>query len=59
MSTDRVVRTCAVCGGDRTSVAGKGVIYCVDCNRIYTVYESDIDTAEHGMLAAETVRRAA
>jgi hypothetical protein len=40
MSTDLVVLTCPVCGGDGTSVANKSAIYCVDCNRLYLIFES-------------------
>jgi hypothetical protein len=40
MSTELVIVTCPVCGGDGTSVASNGELYCVDCNRIYLVLES-------------------
>jgi hypothetical protein len=40
MSTDLGVLMCPVCGGDGTSVASNGEVYCVDCNRIYLVLES-------------------
>jgi hypothetical protein len=40
MSTNLVVLMCPVCGGDGTSVAGDGELYCVDCNRIYLAFES-------------------
>jgi hypothetical protein len=40
MSTDLGVPMCAVCGGDRTSAASNGDLYCVDCNRIYRAFES-------------------
>jgi hypothetical protein len=39
MSTELVVLTCPVCGGDGTYVANKVEIYCVDCNRLYLVFE--------------------
>ena len=59
MSTDLVVPACPACSGDRTSVASSGQIYCVDCNRIYPVFESDDGTAEHGRPAGETIGKAA
>jgi len=45
MSTDLVVKTCPVCGGDGTSAVNNGEIYCVDCNRTY-VLEPDVDVAD-------------
>ena len=49
MSTDLLVLTCPVCGGDGTSVASNGEVYCVDCDRIYFVIESH--TSEYGYSA--------
>jgi hypothetical protein len=37
MSTNPVIAMCPVCGGDRTSMASNGELYCVDCNHIYLV----------------------
>jgi hypothetical protein len=37
MSTNLVVVMCPACGGDRTSMASNGELYCVDCNHIYLV----------------------
>lgn len=59
MSTDLVIPICPACGSDRTSDASHGEIYCVECNRIYPVFESDTGTVEHARLAAETGRKAA
>ena len=59
MSTDPVVLACPACGSSGISAPSNGVIYCVDCNRIYPAYESDTGTAEHGRLAAEMVQKVA
>jgi hypothetical protein len=37
MSTNMVVVMCPACGGDGTSMAANGELYCVDCNHIYLV----------------------
>ncbi|MFI5117444.1 MAG: Trm112 family protein [Terriglobales bacterium] len=58
MSADLVIPICPACGSDRTSDASHGEIYCVDCNRIYPVVESDTGPA-HARLAPETGRKAA
>lgn len=39
MSVDPVP-VCPVCGGDRTSIAIDGELYCVECNRLYAIVES-------------------
>ena len=39
MSVDPVP-VCPVCGGDRTSMAIDGELYCVECNRLYAIVES-------------------
>jgi 18S rRNA m6A1832 methyltransferase subunit Trm112p-like protein len=39
MSMDPVP-VCPVCGGDRTSMAIDGELYCVECNRLYAIVES-------------------
>jgi uncharacterized Zn finger protein (UPF0148 family) len=59
MSTDQVVWTCPVCGGERTSAVRHGEIYCGDCNRIHLVAEADRAAAEDGTAAAETVQKVA
>ena len=41
MSVDPVP-VCPVCGGDRTSMAIDGELYCVECNRLYAIVESHI-----------------
>jgi hypothetical protein len=57
MSTELVVLTCPVCGGDGTSVASNGELYCVDCNRIYLVLESHGSEYGYSALAPKTADR--
>jgi transcription initiation factor TFIIIB Brf1 subunit/transcription initiation factor TFIIB len=58
MSTDLLIPICPACGSDRTSDASKGEIYCVDCNRIYSVLEMNSAATEQA-LPEETVKKAA
>ena len=49
MSIDPEMLACPICGGDRTSIAIEGELYCVECNRMYPVVETHM--AEYGFSA--------
>jgi hypothetical protein len=53
MSTDFVVPMCPACGGDRVSLALNRQVYCVDCNRIYPVPESNLGKPDRGVAAGK------
>jgi hypothetical protein len=59
MSTDQLTWTCPACGGERTSGANSGNIYCGDCNRIYPVADSATSSADTGSSAEEAIRQVA
>jgi hypothetical protein len=53
MSRTPAVLACPVCGGDQTSVAMVGELYCVECNRRYAIINSRILKFSSPKLAAK------